>query len=833
MSLAPGSRLGPYEVTSPLGAGGMGEVYRARDTRLGRDVAIKVLPAAFAADPGRVARFTREARAAAALSHPNIAAVFDVGDAEGVSFIAMELVEGQSLAARIDESPLPPREVVDVALQVADALEEAHGRGIVHRDIKPANVMVTPRQRVKVLDFGLAKAREAGDADAWASEAATVTASPSLTGAVLGTAPYMSPEQALGRAVDGRSDLFSLGAVIYEAATGRRPFVGITFTEVADQILHAEPASMAKLATGIPDELDRIVRRCLEKDRDRRWQSARELAAALRNLQRDLERGGEGVLVAARAERPRPEPPSISGPASSATPEDMAAHRRPAWRRPASLAIGMLVLVGVVVGIALVGVRWRAAPEVAKPVSSLAVLPLKNLSGDAAQDWFSDGMTESLIAEFSKIKGLTKVIATQSAMTFKGTSKRLPEIARELGGVDAFVTGTALREGARVGITVTLVEASTERVLWTHDYDREFKDVMSLLREVARTVASEIQVALSPAERASLSVARPVAPAVQEALLKGRYHAAQMLRDPENGQRALASFEEAVRLDPTSAEANAELGKIYGTLGNWGLMPQAEAFQESRDAALRALELDDGIAEAHKAICYWHFTWQHDWPLAEREMKRALELAPNDPEAHYFYAEWLSVMGRLDEAIVWQRRGHDLAPLDVRWLWSLGRFNYWARRYDDARRAYMAALDIEPNLSSVMTDLSDMCLTQKLYDEAWQWQAKANQATPGMTDEDRRRFTEAWRSGGWPAVFRENLAWLERSKISAAEKAGAKAWNYLRLGEKDLAFVELETVYREHGSWMWWLGHPVFDSVRTDPRFQDLRRRVNLPPETH
>jgi tetratricopeptide (TPR) repeat protein len=342
-------------------------------------------------------------------------------------------------------------------------------------------------------------------------------------------------------------------------------------------------------------------------------------------------------------------------------------------------------------------------------------------------------------------------------------------------------------------------------------------------------VASEIRVVLSPAERVSLAQARRVNPAAQEALLRGRYRVAQGKQISENLNTALASFQEAVRLEPDSAEGHAEIGKTYGLMGNYGLMPQAEAFRRSRDAAQRALALDEGNAEAHKAMMFWHLTWQHDWAAAERDITRALELGPNDPEAHSFLGEWLTTMGRFDEAIARQRHAHGLAPLDVRWLGALGNSCYFARRYDEARQAYMSALDIEPNSQRVLRSLADMCLQQQRYDEAWQWQLKANQANPAMSDQVRRSLAEAWRTGGWSAVLRENLARLQSQDISLAEKAGAKARIYLRLGQNEPAFAELEIVYREHGSWLFWLNHPVFDPIREDRRFKDLLRRLNLP----
>lgn len=798
MVVSAGTKFGTYEIVAPLGSGGMGDVYRARDARLGREVAIKVLAPDAIADEERRHRFVREARAASALSHPNVATIYEFGESEGRAFIAMELVEGQSLAARIGNHALPTRDVIDLALQITEALEEAHARGITHRDIKPGNIMVTPRGRIKVLDFGLARIqRDAGE------DATTTLAT--RDGIALGTVPYMSPEQALGQDVDSRSDIFSLGAVIYEMATGARPFAGENSAAITDRILHSQPAAIARLNQDTPDELERIVRKCLVKDRERRYQSARDLAVDLGNLKRDIEYGSSGG-----AARTQP----AAAPATHSMKQ----------RQLIGIAIVLLLLAG-----AFLVVRLGRHAGAAKPLSSIAVLPLKNLSGNPDQDWFSDGMTESLIAELSKIKAL-KVISSTSVMQLKGTHKSLPEIGRDL-GVEAIVEGSVLRVGNNVRITASLIEAAADRALWAHEYDSDMKDVLSLHREVARTVAGEIQVVLSPAERASLSQVHRIDPAVQDALLKGRYFYSQTAVDPENLWKALAEFEEAARLDPRNADAQAGIAKTYGTLGNWGLMPQAEAFLSSRDAALRALELDDSSPEAHKAICWWHFTWQHDWALAEREMKRAMELDPNDAEARMYYAQWLSVMGRHGEAILYAKRSHELAPLDLQNYMMYGTIYYWARDYDNATRVYREMVDLDKNAQTALEGLKETCLAAKKYDEAWQWTVKADRINPDMNDDDRRRLGEAYRAGGWPAVWKATLARLDRSKLSLAERAAAKGWTYAALGEKDKAFAELEVVYKEHGGAMFWLHDPVWDPIRNDPRFQDLRRRVNLPPE--
>jgi len=492
--------------------------------------------------------------------------------------------------------------------------------------------------------------------------------------------------------------------------------------------------------------------------------------------------------------------------------------------------VGAAIVLALAVALTTYQWRFRGA-SITKSLSSIAVLPLDNLSGKPDQEWFSDGITESLIAELSKIRAL-KVISRTSVMQYKGARRPLPEIAREL-GVEAIVEGSARLVGTRVLVTAQLIDAAADRHMWAQEYDRELSDVISLQREVARTIAGEIRVALTPEERDTLSRAHPVIPAAQEALLRGRSYFNLSSKDPENLRRALACFQDAARLDPEYAEARAWVAKTYGKLGNWGLMPQAEAFQQSRDNALQALALDDRSAEAHKAIVWWHFTWQHDWPSAEREIQRALALDPNDDEALGYSAEWCSLMGRHDEAIRAAQRARELAPTHMGRFSAVGMLQYFAHRFDDATATFQAVLKREPgNLDALIYLWQIRYLTGAhagLF-ESWR---EVDRADPAMTDADRSAIERAYQTGGWPAVFRGRIAWLSRrpATMSVANASGWIALCHVLLGEYDKAFAQLEVCFREHSSWMFQLQEPMWDPIRRDPRFKDLRRRLNLPEE--
>jgi TolB-like protein/Tfp pilus assembly protein PilF len=743
-----GETLARYRVLAPLGRGGMGVVYRAHDPHLERDVALKVLPDGALADEDSRARFRREALSLSQLSHPAIGTVFDFDTQDGVDFLVMEYVPGDSLAARLATGALGENEALDLGLQIAEALEAAHEQGVVHRDLKPANVMVTPRGRVKVLDFGLAKLR------------AHPSRAQALTGAVLlGTAPYMAPEQLLGADVDGRADVFAFGALLYEMLTGRPAFgagAGAEFeAAVMNQVLNRAPVPPRQLRPELAREVEALVLRCLEKSPERRLE-ARELAAELRRL--------------------------VTRDASSA----------PA--RPA--------------------------------IESIAVLPLENLSRDPDQEYFADGMTEALIADLARIAAL-RVISRTSAMRFKGVRRPLPDIAREL-GVDAIVEGSVLRAGDRVRITAQLIDAATDRHLWAGRYERELSDVLGIQSEVAQAVAREIQVQLTQQERAHLDARRRFDPEAHEAYLKGRFLWKQRSRPAL--EAALLLFNRAIDRDPTYAPAFSGLADSLNILADANFHPPDVAFPRARAAALQALALDEGLAEAHCSLGYVKVAYEWDWEAGEREYRVALDLDRDYPSAHQWYGSLLAMRSRFDEAIDHGLEAVRRDPLSFILYSSAGDVCYYARRLDQAMDLQLRGIELAPEFGLLHMDLGRSFEAAGRYDEA----LAEYQRGLALTG------TAPNASGALGCVHAAAGRTDEAHKILDAMRLKAAidfvppyafASVHARLGEVDAAIEALETAFHAHDRALVFVNvNPRFDRLRGDPRFQDLVRRMRLVP---
>ena len=609
-----GKSFAHYHILEKIGAGGMGEVYRAHDEQLNRDVALKVLPPRDLADETARVRLLREARAAAGLNHPHICTIHEVGEAGGRAYIAMEYIDGSLLSAMVVQGRLPHEQALRYGVQLAEALEHAHARGVVHRDLKSANVIVTPEGRVKVLDFGLAKRLDERDVEATRSRA-------SLTqpGAVIGTLAYMAPEQLRGEPADARSDIWALGVVLYEMVAGRRPFHGQTGYEVSSAILSRR---FAPLPGDVPAALRAVIEHCLEKDPGRRYPRASEVRVALEAIQFG---GTTDQLLPRRAPR-----------------------RKRTVRR--------------------------------KRMQSLAVLPLTNLSRDPEQEYFADGMTEALIADLAKIRAL-RVISRTSVMRYKATDKSLPEIAEEL-NVDAVVEGSVLRAGQQVRITAQLIHAATDTHLWAESYERDLQDVLLLQSEVARTIAREIQVAVTPEEKKRLASARPVNPEAHEAYLKGRFHWYKLTR--ESLDTAMEYFQLALEKDPQYASAYSGIASAWAARGEIGVLPPQEAFPKAKAAARKALELDDSLPEVHVSLATIEAIYGWDWAIVEREFQRALQLNPNHAEAAFFYADFLLYVGRSEEWSSNVERALALDPLNLILQCFYGWHLLYLKRYDDA-----------------------------------------------------------------------------------------------------------------------------------------------------
>jgi eukaryotic-like serine/threonine-protein kinase len=658
MSLSAGTRLGPYEVLAPLGAGGMGEVYRARDPRLGREVALKVLPDSMASDPVRLGRFEREARSASALNHPNIVTIYDVGREAAVSYIAMELVTGASLRERLTGGPLSLRSVIDVGAQIASGLASAHAIGLVHRDLKPENVMITADGLVKILDFGLAKLSVAPEAVDLASQAPTMTRG-TEPGVILGTVGYMSPEQAGGQTVDFRSDQFSLGVILYEVAAGIRPFHRTTAVETLTAILQEEPPPLDLINPQIPEAFRAIVQRCLAKDPERRYHSTRDLARDLTEL--------------------RDRPTSTAAGPTSLRPE-----RR---GRPFALAAGALALL-VAVGTVLWMARQRVS-SVAASDRSIAILPLQNFGGRAEEDYFSDGMTESLITDLAKVKGLL-VIARNSVFGYKNKNVDVRKVGEDL-HVRYVLEGSVQRAGDSVRVNVQLIDAATGYHLWAEKYDRPMKDVFAVQDDISGRIARSLQTALGGSPPASFGSPPTSNLEAYNAFLRGRYYLNQF--EWAKKDESIPLFERAVTLDPSFAMAHAALASAYAK----------KAFEEDPDGIWRskataeiekALALDPNLAQAYLARGSLAWTRENGFPheQAAADFRKAIELNPNYDAAHGARASLYYHVGLLDKSLKEYEIALRIDPHNLDYLYRIPRIHLYQQRYAEA----LAEFDTNP-----------------------------------------------------------------------------------------------------------------------------------------
>ena len=779
-----GEVLGHYRVVEKIGAGGMGEVYRARDEHLDRDVAIKLLPQGVIADEAARKSCRKEALALSRLNHPNIETIFDFDSDNGVDFIVTEYIAGEGLDQKLAAGALPEKDIVGLGSQLADGLAAAHERNIVHRDLKPSNLRITPDGRLKILDFGIAKLMAPASLDA-------TTASLSESRRFAGTLPYMAPEQVRGEKLDARTDIWAAGAVLYEMATGHRPFraQGLNVTE---QILHQAPAAPSIMSARVSQALEGTILKCLDKDPDARYQSAKELGVDVRRLR----------MLAATASPPPPRPKPRA--------------------RLFAIAAAVVALVALSAVTYLYFGRKRPAPAVTPQITSLAVLPLENLSGDPEQEYFVDGMHEELIATLGKI-GSLKVISRTSVMQYKAARKPLPTIAKEL-AVDAVVEGTVRRSGNQVRITVQLVEGATDQNVWTNSYQRELRDTLALQSDVARAIAQEVRVALTAEQEARLAKAHPVDAAAHDAYLKGRYYWNK--RTTPDLQKALEYFRQALVLDPHYALAYAGVADCQFIAAARGFQPAEETYAEAEVAATRAVQLDDLSAEAHASLGVMKAS-KHDWSGAEREFQRAIELNPSYATAHHWYSVYLSAMGRHSEAVAEITRAQELDPFSLiiseAAVWPF----YVTRQYKEAIKRYEKIIATDPNFVPVYYDLGRAYLYNGQVDEAIRVHLNLNTLSgsdPTARAELAHTYAVAGRrnAAGW--ILNELLESSKRRYVSPFDMAKI----YAGLGEKGQALDCLEKASRVH-SLLDLQVDPDLDPLRSEPRFRDLVRRLNFP----
>jgi serine/threonine protein kinase/cytochrome c-type biogenesis protein CcmH/NrfG len=658
-----GRQFGPYRILSALGAGGMGEVYLALDARLGRKIALKLLPLRFTQDPERLERFEREARAASSLNHPNIITIYEIGESEQRHFIAAEFVEGKTLREKMAGGRMDPGVAIEIATQAAGALAAAHNAGIIHRDVKPENVMIRPDGLVKVLDFGLAKLTEErkkergrdGEREGQ-SDHPSVPRSLTEGGIVMGTVSYMSPEQARGQKVDHRTDIFSLGVVIYEMLAGRRPFEGKTTSDVIAALLTAEPPPLKEYCVEATTEIKRITEKCLAKDSENRFQSAGELLAELKMLPL-------GSQAKTSAETLR-----IGG----------AGGRFGARRWLAVTAIAAVVIIGF-----LSFLLWRRTPAVEpNRIKSLAVLPLKNLSADPSQDYLADGLTETLIAGLAKV-GALRVSSRTSVMQYQGTRKPLTEIAREL-NVDAVIEGSVQRAGEQVKITARLIHASTERSLWADAYERDLRDALALQNEIAQAVIQQIQIQLTPQEQIRLASAHPVNPVAYDDYLRGRFYANR--ENKVDNEISIRMLERAVATDPNFAVAHAELAQEY-TNRLFLFTPGEKPLEEKAFVAVeKALSLDPDLASAYLARGRLLWTPANHFPheKAIQQYRRALALNPSLDEAQTWLALIYNHIGGFDQALQELQKAVTINPTNISAQFRIGQTLLFQGKYEPA-----------------------------------------------------------------------------------------------------------------------------------------------------